>query len=209
MTSSAKIEANHMNSLHSTGPKSAEGKQKVSRNVFRHGLSDQEIIVEDGERELFEEFEAALIKDIAPEGALETTLFNQLLHAAWNLRRARIMEAALSRTGDPLADEELARKLERLARHQARLERSFQRALRVIKSLQTNAVFKTVYEQSTKSVLPPLADAREVAKQSHKLSAEALYVEVFHKMELQDNAMIAAARVERVGCEAESEAEAA
>jgi hypothetical protein len=39
MTSERQIEANRKNARRSTGPKTATGKAKSSRNAFRHGLS--------------------------------------------------------------------------------------------------------------------------------------------------------------------------
>lgn len=43
MASDRQIAANRANALRSTGPKTAEGKQKASRNAFRHGLSRRPI----------------------------------------------------------------------------------------------------------------------------------------------------------------------
>jgi hypothetical protein len=181
----------------------------VRFNDVKHGLTARELLISDDELEQFQELLAGLIQDVAPDGALQTTIFNQLLHAAWNLRRARIMEADLGRSGDPLTDDELARKLDRLARHQARLDRTFHRCLREIKLLQTNAVFKKTYEETAGEPLPSMADAKEVAKQSQKLSAEALYEEVFRKMTRRDNAAFAAMNVQIARRDAEKEEKAA
>ena len=191
MTSAAQTEANRANAQHSTGPKTPEGKQRVSANALKHGLSAREINVGDDERETFDEFHASLIEEIAPDGAVQTTIFNQIVHSAWNLRRARIMEAELSQTGDPLTDDVLARKLDRLSAHQTRLDRAFHRGLREIKALQTNRVFTAFCEERTGEPVPPMADAKEVLKQTQKLSVDAVYEQVFGKMTRQDRALIA------------------
>jgi hypothetical protein len=39
MASQKQIEANRRNSRNSTGPRSASGKKRASRNAYRHGLS--------------------------------------------------------------------------------------------------------------------------------------------------------------------------
>lgn len=39
MSSDQKISANRKNAKHSTGPRSEEGRRKVRRNAFRHGLA--------------------------------------------------------------------------------------------------------------------------------------------------------------------------
>jgi hypothetical protein len=49
MTSEKQIAANRRNATRSTGPITAEGKARSSRNAFRHGLSRPAIAVEIGE----------------------------------------------------------------------------------------------------------------------------------------------------------------
>ena len=39
MISAKQLEANRRNALHSTGPKTTEGKSRSSRNNLRHGLT--------------------------------------------------------------------------------------------------------------------------------------------------------------------------
>jgi hypothetical protein len=172
-------------------------------------LSARELLVHADEQEQFEQFQSDLTAEVAPEGALQITLFNQLLYAAWNLRRARILEAELSLGGNPLTNEDLARKLDRLARHQVRLERTFHRSLREIKALQTNAAFTKIYEETATEPLPPMADAKEIAKQSQKLTAEALYEQVFNKMSCHDRAVFAKMNADNARREAGTNREAA
>src|SRR5205807_6190506 len=80
--------------------------------------------------------------DIQPKGGLEQTLFNELLTAAWQLQRICKIETELSAGHDSytalLADDDLQKKLDRLARHHTRFERTFHRSLKELKALQTN-----------------------------------------------------------------------
>ena len=55
--SAAQFAANRANALKSTGPKTLEGKAKVAMNALRHGLTAQQIIVRDDEREEFQAME--------------------------------------------------------------------------------------------------------------------------------------------------------
>jgi hypothetical protein len=185
-----------------TSSSATEERQKDSAGKLQHILSAGEFLVRDGEQEQFEQLRADMIQEVAPAGALQTTIFNQLFYAAWSLRRLRITEAELARSGDALIDDK--KKLDRLSRHQVRLERTFHRSLREIKLLQTNAAMAKICEQSASEPIPPMADAKEVAKQSQKLSAEALYDQVFHKMTRHDNAVFAKMNARSAHREAET-----
>jgi hypothetical protein len=90
--------------------------------------------------------EVKLRNDIHPKGALEQTLFSELLTASWQLRRICRMETELSAGHDSytalLDDESLQKKLDRLGRHHTRFERTFHRSLKELKALQTSRAQK-------------------------------------------------------------------
>jgi hypothetical protein len=99
-------------------------------------------------------------------------LFNQLVAAAWNLRRVRRMEAELCaglEYRDLLASDELQNKLDRLARHKTRIERTFHRCLKELKALQTNAFIQISLPRSIRENILPLASANEIAKRTQYL----------------------------------------
>ncbi len=50
VVSDARREANRRNALKSTGPKTAEGKEKARRNALKHGLTSLVVVAEDAER---------------------------------------------------------------------------------------------------------------------------------------------------------------
>jgi hypothetical protein len=194
--SAAKLAANRANAELSTSPKTEEGKATVSKNALRHGLSAAEVIVRDGEREEFETLQAELLEEVSPEGTVESLLFQQLLHSAWNLRRVRRLEAALfDGSTDPLLDDALEQKMQRLARYHACFERTFHRALKELKLLQTNSVVNTTFREATGTDLLPLAAAAKVTKQTQKLHAEDLYSEIFRIQQHRDEAFLGRALV--------------
>ena len=95
MSTAAQHAANAANAVHSTGPRTEEGKNRSSQNARTHGLTSRDLVVAEHEREEFEQFQSALIDELRPEGPLETTVARQLLHSAWNLQRIRRMESEL------------------------------------------------------------------------------------------------------------------
>lgn len=129
MTSEARQAANASNACLSTGPRTGEGKARSSQNARTHGLTATGLVIAAEDREEFDELLAQLQADIRPQGALQQILFDQLVASAWNLRRIRRMEAELTASAktclDLLDNPGLAAKLDRLARHQTRIERSF------------------------------------------------------------------------------------
>ena len=80
--SPAKAAANAANAQLSTGPVTAEGKARSSRNALKHGLTSKDLIVREDEKEAFEQLQADLRAQLTPEGALELFKFTHLIHAA-------------------------------------------------------------------------------------------------------------------------------
>ena len=190
--SAAKLAANRANSQLSTGPKTPDGRARVAKNALRHGLTSKDLIVAEDEREEFDSLQADLLAEVAPETALETLLFEQLLHAAWNLRRVRRLEAQLyDGVTDPLADHALEAKVNTLARHQARHERAFHRALRELKALKTQRVVAAVITEASGRSVPLLADAGQIAKQTQKLCVEEMWADLYELNQRREDAFLA------------------
>ena len=87
MTSWRQFQANRLNALKSTGPRTEEGKRTSRRNALRHGLTAETVIdgLEDGEN--YRGFEAAIIADYDAETAVERELVLRLASLLWRLRR--------------------------------------------------------------------------------------------------------------------------
>lgn len=80
--------ANRRNARKSTGPVTDSGKAAASQNALRHGLTARQIASTDERGADFADFAAALHRDLAPEGEVEEQLAEQVIVAAWRLRRA-------------------------------------------------------------------------------------------------------------------------
>lgn len=180
--SPARLAANAANAQLSTGPKTPEGKARASRNSRTHGLSSRELVIRDHERAEFDEMLAAFQADLQPAGMLEMALFNQIVHAEWNLRRVRILEAELfDGSTDPLADENLTAKLDRLARYARRFENSFFRGIRELRTIQTNRSQRASVLPSVRETIPPRADTAKsvLAKRTHPAEARENDMKIF------------------------------
>ena len=82
MTSQARIEANRQNAQKSTGPRSAEGKQRVRLNALKHGLRAEEIVLPTESRDDFNSYLAAWIDDWKPTTEARRFLVERLVSAA-------------------------------------------------------------------------------------------------------------------------------
>jgi len=168
MASAAQITANQNNAQHSTGPRTVEGKSRVSQNAVRHGLSARHLVVREDERAEFAAFHQALAEELAPHGALESITFQELLHAAWNLQRFSRIEAELS-TGevDDFTSPESTAALDRLARYQARAQRSYYKALAELRTLQTDHALRLMkLSEEDSAHLPTVVSMSALAKQT-------------------------------------------
>jgi hypothetical protein len=172
--SPAKLVANTANAQASTGPRTAEGKARSAQNARTHGLSSREVVVAAEESDVFAQFLADYEQDLQPDGALEWTLFDQIVHSAWNLRRVHLLEAALfDGVVDPLADEACNAKLDRLARYAKRFENALLRATRELRTVQTNRSQRASVVPVVRETIPPRADTASavLAKRTHPAQA--------------------------------------
>jgi hypothetical protein len=97
MTSSRQIEANRRNAKLSTGPVTAEGKQRSRRNAIRHGLTAETLIDALEDAEDYAAFEMAVTADFDASSAVERELVLRLASLLWRLRRATAIESGLFR----------------------------------------------------------------------------------------------------------------
>jgi hypothetical protein len=177
MQSAAKLAANRANAQRSTGPRTAEGKAKVSRNAVKHGLTAKDVILRnDDERAEFEQLQQSLQQATQPQGALAEDLFRQLVHAAWNIRRVRRLEVELYEKceTDPLLDPDYARQMELIARHATRHERNYHRTLKELRRISTEEASRRRYAKWPEAEeLHPMAEVEKVTKQTHDIARAA------------------------------------
>jgi hypothetical protein len=95
MTSARQIEANRINALKSTGPKTEAGKKLSRCNAVRHGLTAETVVDALEDAEDYRSFEAAVTADYDAQSAIERELVLRLASLLWRLRRATTMETGL------------------------------------------------------------------------------------------------------------------
>ena len=97
MPSHKQIEANRRNALKSTGPRTAEGKAKSSRNALRHGLASIShhsfLSVED--RSAFERMLKGYMLTYQPQHTDEVDLVTDAAFCKWRQQRGWNVEAQL------------------------------------------------------------------------------------------------------------------
>jgi hypothetical protein len=177
MSSTPQLTANQANAQHSTGPRTDEGKARVSQNALRHGLTARHLVIRDDEREEYADLLNSLSSELDPQGAVETVAFHELLHAAWSLHRFRRIEAEASRGSvEDFTDPATTTVLDRLTRYQSRAQRAWQRALHELRVLQTNRALRALkLDQQEAAEVPAIASINDLTKQTQsEVTAEAL-----------------------------------
>lgn len=91
----ARAEARPRDRRRATGPRTAEGKARVSRNALSHGLLSQATLMAGEDAEELEALRSGLRTRLQPEGELEELLLDQMVSSAWRLRRLHRIEAGL------------------------------------------------------------------------------------------------------------------
>ena len=173
--------ANAANAQLSTGPRTEEGKRQSAQTARTHSLTAQQPAIPDADRAAFNELRAQLHAETKPQGTLQQIIFEELLHAAWNLRRVRAMEGELNASAP---DDDA--KLDRLARHHTRIERAFFRSLRELKALQTDAALSLTLPPPFMKIAPPLASRAQIAKRTQFLATNDRVLEADEYFSAQD-----------------------
>ena len=157
MISEKQFEANRRNAELSTGPKTEEGKCRSSLNARRHGLTGQVSAMTEEDRAAHDEFSAAMHKDLAPEGAVETQLAQRIATDSWRLNRISAVEDNLFALGFTEHAEEVdadhpeihaaltaarvfaaeAKTFQLLTLYEQRLNRAVQKNLAMLQEIQT------------------------------------------------------------------------
>ena len=153
MATDKQIAANRLNAQKSTGPRTPEGRAAVRLNGVTHGLTAETLVLKGESESDFKAVFDSLEAEYEPETPTEETLVAQLAMATWRLRRVYNMEAGyysdrLNQLAD-YADEEKLDHAQRLGnvadtnsnpiamigRQEARLERTYYRALHELQRL--------------------------------------------------------------------------
>ncbi len=133
-----------------TGPKTQAGKSISSSNAVTHGLRAKKLenAVPPSLRHQYENLRRDYQNQYKPQGAIENTLFDLVLFAAWQLYKVREMELYaeidLGVTGS-------FGRSEKLSRYRASHERLFFRSLNQLRQIQQERLLR---ETDQKAALP-------------------------------------------------------
>jgi hypothetical protein len=164
-TTPAQLAANAANAQHSTGPRTPEGQARSSQNARTHGLTARDLVIAPNEIEEFEELLRDYQASVQPQDAVQQSVFELLVGAAWNLRRIRRMEVRAC--SDPtLSADQLEKDLDRLVRYKTCIERTFHRSLKELKALQTNDAIQATLPARVRENVLPLSNAIEISKRT-------------------------------------------
>jgi hypothetical protein len=98
MSTESQINANRLNAQKSTGPRTPEGKAKVSQNAVTHGLTAFRPVLAGEDHEEYALFRDDFFRHHAPVGILEETLAQHAADTFWRLQRAQNYETAVLNT---------------------------------------------------------------------------------------------------------------
>jgi hypothetical protein len=176
MPSERQLAANKKNAQKSTGPKTPEGRAAVRLNGVKHGLTASTLVLPGESESDFESLLDSFEAEHHPATPTEEALVRQMAMAQWRLRRLYHVEAAfLSLRLDENAEDPAeiyetlddagrlayvvqhsADTLTNLSHIEARLERSFYKALQELRRLRADHSQKMQNQtQSRDRTLPP------------------------------------------------------
>ena len=155
-----RAEVNRQNALHSTGPRTPEGKLASSRNAFQHGLYSKQLVLPGEDPAELDALRQDLRREHQPANTTEEILVNELAEHYWRLRRMRKFEARIMGTGTLEELERGLRLLPIIQRTMASAERGFHKALAALRQLQKQRGFvPQTQEIPTQSVSQKPLDA--------------------------------------------------
>jgi hypothetical protein len=106
-TSRRRATINRANALHSTGPRTPEGKARSSKNALCHGLSSRTALLPAEDPAAYQRHSRQFFDEYRPATATETHLTRELADVSWRMNRIPALEAdALHRAAHPASEEE-------------------------------------------------------------------------------------------------------
>ena len=136
---------NRANSQHSTGPRTAAGKQRSSLNALRHGLTAASPVLPSEDSAAYEDHRRGFLEEYKPATPTESQLVQELVDTSWRLNRIPLLEAdVLARAAAPVPlDEEITfdivdahRLIANLTIQGDRLSRQFRKSLEMLLKIQ-------------------------------------------------------------------------
>src|SRR5258706_9906429 len=95
MITTKQADARRKNGALSHGPNTPEGKAISSQNAVKFGFFSRDPLLPGEDPAAFADFRSSLIEELQPSGPLEKMLAQQIVDAAWRLRRFPAAEATV------------------------------------------------------------------------------------------------------------------
>ena len=95
MSTEKKIAANRQNAQKSTGPKTPEGKNKVSQNAVTHGLTSHRPVLDIEDTDEFRTFVNQFLDQLDPTNPIEFFFAKRAACQAWRIQRAQSYETLI------------------------------------------------------------------------------------------------------------------
>ena len=95
MTSLKQIEANRLNAIKSTGPRTENGKRRSRSNAVRHGLTAETVIAAFENAADYASFEFSVASDYRVTTTTDEILVSRLASVLWRLRRSTSIETGM------------------------------------------------------------------------------------------------------------------
>lgn len=146
------------------GPRTEQGKARVSQNALKHGMSSTKMFLLQNESpEQWQQMLAACVEEFQPDNEFEHKLVEEIAYAKWRLRRAWISENAITDIEMEEKAEAFAAKYDRadegvrqgsafkslagdghtlalLMRYETRVERAYKRAIKTLEDVRASRV---------------------------------------------------------------------
>jgi hypothetical protein len=144
------------------GPRTEQGKARVSQNALKHGMSSTKMFLLQNESpEQWQQMLAACVEEFGPGNEFEHKLVEEIAYAKWRLRRAWISENAITDIEMEDKAEAFAAKYDRadegvrqgsafkslandghalalLMRYETRVERAYKRAIKTLEDVRAS-----------------------------------------------------------------------
>jgi hypothetical protein len=95
MATLSQIEANRRNAQHSTGPRTPEGKAASSMNAFKTGIDAESSVIPGEDAAALAALAERFYHDCQPQTEIESLLVDNIIRAAWRLRRFDRIDAEI------------------------------------------------------------------------------------------------------------------
>ena len=144
-TSAAKIRANRANAQKSTGPKTAAGKARSSRNALKHGILSELLVIAPSSgketRRRYNTLLRRLHEHFNPQDIVEETVVERIAICYWRLRRAIHAESEATRAQDDWPKRRLTlppqSNMDAILRYEKAIEAQLDHAFRQLERLQS------------------------------------------------------------------------